>query len=170
MSDNLEIERKFLVVAEGWKNTASAKKIAQGYISHDKEKSSVVRVRQKGDKCFLTIKADKGELTRLEFEYEIPHADCAAMLEQLCGDAIEKTRYTVDVGGLTWEIDEFHGANDGLIMAEVELDHPDQPFEKPDWAGPEVSHDDRFFNSYISEHPFSTWGVTQDDLVQEASS
>ncbi len=91
------------------------------------------------------------------------------MLDQLCGDAIEKTRYTIDVGGNTWEIDEFHGANAGLIMAEIELESADQEFEKPDWAGPEVSHDTRFFNSYISDHPFSTWGVSQDDLVKEFS-
>ncbi|MDV7339716.1 CYTH domain-containing protein [Terasakiella sp. A23] len=169
MSNQMEIERKFLVVGDGWKNEASAKKIAQGYISNDKEKSAVVRVRQKGDKCFLTIKADRGDITRLEFEYEIPHADCAMMLDQLCGDAIEKTRYTIDVAGNTWEIDEFHGANAGLIMAEIELESADQAFEKPDWAGPEVSHDNRFFNSYISEHPFSTWGVSLEDLVKEFS-
>lgn len=165
MSDHMEIERKFLVVGEGWKNPQKAKKISQGYISKDDAK--VVRVRQKGDKYFLTIKADRGEISRLEFEYEIPAEDCNIMLEQLCGDAISKTRYTVDVGQHTWEIDEFHGANEGLIMAEIELASPDQPFEKPDWAGPEVSHDKRFFNSYISEHPFSTWGVTQQDLIRE---
>jgi len=167
MTDHMEIERKFLVVGDGWKNPTSAKKIAQGYISNDKEKSAVVRVRQKGDKCFLTIKADRGDITRLEFEYEIPQEDCDMMLDQLCGDAIEKTRYTVDIGEHTWEIDEFHGVNDGLIMAEVELASADQAFVKPDWAGPEVSHDKRFFNSYISEHPFSTWGVTQEELIKE---
>lgn len=170
MTDFLEIERKFLVVGSGWKNMASAKKIAQGYISNDKINSSVVRVRQKGDKCFLTIKADRGDITRLEFEYEIPKEDCDLMLDQLCGDAIEKTRYTLDVNGKTWEIDEFHGVNDGLVMAEIELSSPDETFTKPDWAGPEVSHDGRFFNSYISEHPFSSWGISFDKLVKEVSS
>ncbi|WP_051609552.1 CYTH domain-containing protein [Terasakiella pusilla] len=169
MNNQVEIERKFLVIADGWKNEQTAQKIAQGYISNDKENSSVVRVRTKGEKSFLTIKADRGQIERLEFEYEIPNEDCTLMLEQLCGDAIQKTRYKVEFAGNTWEIDEFHGVNDGLIMAEIELDSPDQPFEKPDWAGPEVSHDSRFFNSYISEHPFSGWGVTQDELVKEFS-
>lgn len=165
MSDHMEIERKFLVIAPGWKNPSKGKRIAQGYISNSDGK--VVRVRQKGEKYFLTIKADRGEISRLEFEYEIPQDDCEIMLEQLCGDAISKTRYTVDLGEHTWEIDEFHGVNEGLIMAEVELTHAEQAFVKPDWAGPEVSHDSRFFNSYISEHPFSTWGVSQADLIKE---
>ncbi len=167
MSNQLEIERKFLVRGDEWKKSAEAKKIAQGYICNNKENSSVVRVRQKGEKCFLTIKADQGGITRLEFEYEIPARDCAMMLEQLCGDVIEKTRYTLETEGNVWEIDEFHGASDGLVMAEIELESADQPFTKPNWAGPEVSHDTRFFNSYISEHPFTTWGVTQDELIKE---
>ncbi|WP_417832044.1 CYTH domain-containing protein [Terasakiella sp.] len=165
MSNMMEIERKFLVTGNGWKNEARAKKISQGYISKDNQ--CVVRVRSKGNKSFLTIKADRGDIQRLEFEYEIPHEDCAMMLDQLCGDAISKTRYTFDYAGNTWEIDEFHGVNDGLIMAEIELDTPDQVFEKPDWVGPEVSADERFFNSYIAEHPFSTWGVNFGDLVSE---
>jgi len=166
MTDNLEIERKFLVVGPGWKDAARAKKIAQGYIMNDK--ACVVRVRQKGDKSFLTIKVDQCEaLTRLEFEYEIPTKDCAVMLKTICGDAIEKTRYLVDVGQHTWEVDEFHGANEGLIMAEVELENADQAFEKPSWAGPEVSHDNRFFNAYIAENPFSGWGISQADLIKE---
>lgn len=168
MSNNLEIERKFLVIADGWKNDMRAKKIAQGYIMNDK--SVVVRVRQKGDKSFLTIKADQGAaLTRLEFEYEIPNEDCDHMLKALCGDAIQKTRYLVDVGQHTWEIDEFHGVNAGLIMAEVELETVDQPFEKPDWAGPEVSHDNRFFNAYIADNPFTSWGISQEELIKEFS-
>lgn len=165
MTDHMEIERKFLVTGTGWKDETRAKKISQGYIS--KTDGKVVRIRQKGDKCFLTIKADRGQISRLEFEYEVPKEDCDLMLDQLCGDAISKTRYTIDVGNHTWEIDEFHGVNEGLVMAEIELEHADQPFEKPDWAGPEVSHDARFFNSYISEHPFSTWGISQDDLIKE---
>jgi adenylate cyclase len=167
MTDCMEIERKFLVVGDGWKNEASAKKIAQGYISNDKEHATVVRVRQKGDKCFLTLKADRGGITRLEFEYEIPKTDCDLMLRELCGAPIEKTRYTVNIGGKTWEIDEFHGVNDGLVVAEIELNSENEPFEKPDWAGPEVSHDHRFFNSYISEHPFDSWDITPQDLLKQ---
>ncbi|SCA55806.1 Adenylate cyclase [Candidatus Terasakiella magnetica] len=165
MSNQLEIERKFLVIGSGWKDGADCKKISQGYIS--KDESVVVRVRTKGPKSFLTIKADRGGISRLEFEYEIPNEDCEKMLAELCGDAIEKTRYTLEAAGNTWEIDEFHGVNDGLVMAEIELESPDQSFEKPDWAGPEVSHDNRFFNSYISEHPFSSWGVSFEALVKE---
>ncbi|WP_135080703.1 CYTH domain-containing protein [Terasakiella sp. SH-1] len=165
MSNQLEIERKFLVTGSGWKDGANAKKISQGYIS--KDESLVVRVRTKGEKSFLTIKADRGEISRLEFEYEIPNEDCEKMLAELCGDAISKTRYTLDVAGNTWEVDEFHGVNDGLVMAEIELSSPDQAFDKPEWAGPEVSHDKRFFNSYISEHPFSSWGVSFEELVKE---
>ncbi len=165
MTSQMEIERKFLVTGTGWKEQAQARKISQGYISKDDH--AVVRVRSKGNKNFLTIKADRGEIQRLEFEYEIPAQDCQMMLEQLCGDVISKTRYTLEFADNTWEIDEFHGTNEGLIMAEIELNDPDQSFTKPDWAGPEVSFDIRFFNSYISEHPFSSWGVTFDELIAE---
>jgi len=165
MSNMMEIERKFLVVGDGWKNEATGKKISQGYISKNDE--SVVRVRQKGEKYFLTIKANRGDISRLEFEYEIPKEDCEMMLEQMCGDPISKTRYTADINGKTWEIDEFHGVNEGLIMAEIELDNADEEFVKPYWAGPEVSFDIRFFNSYISEHPFSSWGVSFEELSKE---
>lgn len=166
MTNQMEIERKFLVTGTGWKDGAKAQKISQGYISKDEK--TVVRVRTKGEKSFLTIKADRGEISRLEFEYEIPNEDCEKMLAELCGDAISKTRYKVEFAGKIWEVDEFHGVNDGLIMAEIELNAVDEAFEKPDWAGPEVSDDPRFFNANISENPFSTWGVTFEKLVQEA--
>jgi len=165
MSNMMEIERKFLVTGDGWKDDKRAKVISQGYVC--KNGHGVVRVRRKGDKSFLTIKADRGDIQRLEFEYEIPHEDCEMMLEQLCGNVISKTRYTFVHGGKTWEIDEFHGVNQGLIMAEIELDSADEAFDKPDWVGPEVSADERFFNSYISENPFTSWGVGFDDLVRE---
>jgi len=162
MAQMLEIERKFLVTADGWQ-TGTAQKIAQGYISH--QQGSVVRVRQKGDKAFLTIKADQGGISRLEFEYEIPVPDCTTLLETLCGDPISKTRYSFEVDGMMWEVDHFHGVNDGLILAEIELTHPDQSFTKPHWLGPEVSTDPRFFNAYIADHPFQTWGISYADLV-----
>lgn len=166
MTDYLEIERKFLVLSTSWKSHARAQKISQGYIINDKK--IVVRTRQKGEASYLTIKADQGDaLTRLEFEYEIPNADCAQMLKLLCGDVLEKTRYLVDIGSHTWEIDEFHGDNAGLIMAEIELESVDQAFEKPDWVGPEVSHDPRFFNAYLAKKPFSSWRTTQAQLITE---
>lgn len=167
MSTTLEIERKFLVRHRDWKTGLKGKAIAQGYIINDKSKGVVVRVRTKGDKSFLTIKAEHAENVRLEYEYEIPRAHCQSMLQNLCGAPIEKTRYEIDFGGLTWEVDEFHGVNEGLVMAEIELSSVDQVFVMPDWIGPEVSDDKRFFNSYISENPFSTWGVSPDELFME---
>lgn len=167
MGQTVEIERKFLISGQGWQQ-GKRQEIAQGYISQQNDR--VVRVRQKGDKAFLTIKADQGGISRLEFEYEIPVADCATMLNSLCGDPISKTRYTFDFAGMTWEVDQFHGVNDGLILAEIELNHPDQAFEKPDWLGPEVSTDPRFFNAYIADNPFSTWGVTYASLLASSTS
>ena len=168
MVANLEIERKFLVVGDDWRKGAKATPIAQGYIHKSKE--LVLRARTKGDKGFLTIKADQGGISRLEFEYQIPSEDVTAMFESLCADPpLEKTRWVVEVDGMTWEIDEFHGVNDGLIMAEIELDSADQEFQRPAWAGPEVSDDSRFFNAYIAENPFSTWGVSQAQLIAEKS-
>lgn len=163
---NIEIERKFLVVGEDWKTNAKALRIAQGYLVNDKEMT--VRTRQKGDKAFLTIKAGSKGIGRLEFEYEIPVSDAHEMLEKLCAcPPIDKTRYEVVVDGMIWEVDEFHGANNGLIMAEIELESADQAFEKPSWAGPEVSEDERFFNAYLSEKPFTSWGISQQQLIAE---
>ncbi|MCW9035268.1 MAG: CYTH domain-containing protein [Rhodospirillales bacterium] len=166
MATNLEIERKFLVIGESWKAGAKAVPISQGYLY--KGKDMVLRARTKGDKGILTIKADKGGISRLEFEYEIPVDDVKAMFSELCADPpLEKTRHIVKVGGMTWEIDEFHGVNQGLVMAEIELENADQSFDMPEWAGPEVSDDNRFFNAYLSEKPFSTWGITQAELIAE---
>ncbi len=166
MAANIEIERKFLVQGDGWKEGAQAKAISQGYLYQGND--FVLRARTKGDKGFLTIKADKGGITRQEFEYEIPVEDVKEMHRDICPKApLEKTRYLVDVGGMTWEVDEFHGVNEGLVIAEIELETADQAFEMPVWAGPEVSDDNRFFNAYLYETPFSTWGVTQEELITE---
>ena len=165
MAPNVEIERKFLVRETGFLTGLTGKSIRQGYIA--RAGTTLVRVRQKGDAGFLTIKADKGGLERHEFEYEIPAGDAAAMLKLLSlRPAIEKTRYEVEVDGLIWEVDVFEGANTGLLIAEVELDRPDQPFTRPDWAGPEVTGDPRFFNAYLSEKPFRQWGVDYKSLLK----
>jgi len=151
----LEIERKFLVQRDKWQPNDSGKKIKQGYLLADAERT--VRVRLAGAHAFLTIKGKSVGISRTELEYEIPIAD-AEILFQLCVDTyIEKTRYYERHGELTWEIDVFEGQNKGLVMAEVELKSEDQPVELPEWAGEEVSGDYRYFNGWLSKHPFSSW-------------
>lgn len=165
MSDTVEIEKKFLVTGDGFKEGADRKVIRQGYIAADKRMN--VRVRQKGDKCFLTIKAQRDETSRHEFEYEIPCAHAETMLKQVCEKPpIEKVRYTVDYAGETWEVDVFEGANAGLTVAEIELESADEPFDKPDWIGREVSSEPRYLNARLIEEPFNTWGVSYGDLLE----
>ena len=152
-----EIERKFLVKG-GFKEAAfDALRITQGYLSTAPGRS--VRVRLKGDKGFLTIKGPSrdGGLSRFEWEKEIG-ADEARELLALCEPGlIDKTRWLVKAGLHTFEVDEFHGDNEGLIMAEVELSAPDEPYEKPDWLGPEVTGDRRYYNSYLTKNPYKIW-------------
>ena len=152
-----EIERKFLVKG-GFKEAAfDALRITQGYLSTAPGRS--VRVRLKGDKGFLTIKGPSrdGGLSRFEWEKEIG-ADEARELLALCEPGlIDKTRWLVKAGTHTFEVDEFHGDNEGLIMAEVELSTPDEPYEKPDWLGQEVTGDRRYYNSYLSKNPYKIW-------------
>jgi CYTH domain-containing protein len=152
----LEIERKFLVKGDSWRILAKGTTYRQGYLNSVKERT--VRIRTVGDKAFLTIKGLTVGATRTEYEYEIPMADCNAMLDALAErPLIEKKRYKVDFGGLTWEIDEFFGENAGLIVAEVELKSEDQTFKKPDWIGDEVTGDPRYFNANLIKHPYSKW-------------
>jgi len=168
-SPNVEIERKFLVRDTTFLTGVQGKSIRQGYIA--RAGTTLVRVRQKGEKGFLTIKAEKSGLERHEFEYEIPADEAQEMLRLLSlKPAIEKSRYEVEVAGLTWEVDLFEGANAGLVIAEVELDTADQPFTLPDWAGPEVTGDPRFFNAYLSEKPFRQWGVDYGALLEREKS
>ncbi len=151
-----EIERKFLVQkAPAWTSLPGTK-YRQGYLNTTKER--IVRVRTIGDQGYLTVKGLTVGATRLEFEYEIPVADADAMLDDLCErPLIEKRRYKVEYDDLVWEIDEFFGENDGLIVAEVELEREDQRFEKPPWIGEEVTGDPRYFNSNLVQHPYSEW-------------
>ncbi|MCG5030779.1 CYTH domain-containing protein [Mesosutterella sp. OilRF-GAM-744-9] len=151
-----EIERKFLVVGGEWKKLAQGTAYRQGYLNSQKERT--VRIRTIGDKAFLTVKGPTVGVTRLEFEYEIPYADCVTMLEQLAEKPIiEKNRYKIPQGPYTWEIDEFLGVNKGLVVAEIELPSEDAPFDKPAWIGREVSGDPRYFNSNLVKHPFTSW-------------
>lgn len=151
-----EIERKFLVKGDVWRSLAEGTKYRQGYLSSAKER--VVRVRTINDKGFLTIKGITVGATRSEFEYEIPLEDTDFMLDQLCEQyLIEKNRYKIKLDDLIWEVDEFFGRNDGLIVAEVELTSEDQEFEKPDWIGKEVTADPRYYNSNLVKDPFTEW-------------
>lgn len=151
----IEIERKFLVNDDSWKDQADEGLICrQGYMVSDQDKT--VRVRIKGDQAFLTIKGATHGLSRSEYEYEIPAKDAESMF-LLCGDVIEKTRYLVEHEGMTWEVDVFEGANAGLIMAEIELESEDQTFAMPTWAGKDVSGDKRYYNGCLARDPFSAW-------------
>lgn len=153
-----EIERKFLVKNKHFKKASHGHyKIMQGYLNADPRRS--VRIRIKEEKGFITVKgkSSKEGTTRFEWEKEIPLKEAEAMLD-LCEPAlIEKTRYEVEIGEHTFEIDEFFGKNQGLTMAEIELESEDQIFQKPDWLGEEVTGDKNYYNAYLSKHPFSTW-------------
>ncbi|MCK6560084.1 CYTH domain-containing protein [candidate division KSB1 bacterium] len=151
-----EVERKFLVKGLEWKRLAEGVAYRQGYLSTVKERT--VRVRTVGDKGYLTIKGLTVGVTRSEFEYEIPVADANALLDDLCErPLIEKNRYKVAHAGLTWEIDEFFGENNGLVVAEVELQDAQQKIELPAWIGEEVSGDPRYFNANLIKHPYTKW-------------
>ena len=150
----VEIERKFLVQGNDWK-TDNGVRISQGYLNRDRERT--VRVRIAGKRAFLTIKGISTGATRTEFEYEIPVHDAEQLLKICDGPLIEKTRHEVACAGMTWEVDEFHGANEGLVVAEIELETARQTFVKPPWVGPEVTADARYFNSNLAMRPYSSW-------------
>jgi adenylate cyclase len=155
--ENLEIERKFLVRNDGWREAVrESAYFRQGYLSNEVQCS--VRVRIAGERAWLNLKSVTIGAQRHEFEYEIPVRDAHQMLDVLTvKPVIEKTRYFVDVGSHTWEIDVFEGDNAGLVVAEIELDSPDEPFEKPDWVGEEVTYDPRYYNTSLSSNPYRNW-------------
>ncbi|MDA0740292.1 MAG: CYTH domain-containing protein [Bacteroidetes bacterium] len=151
-----EIERKFLVSTNNWKDDVSSTHVfRQGYLSYDSERT--VRVRATEVSGFLTIKGITTGLTRDEFEYEIPLADALALLQLCERPAIEKKRYLVPHGAQIWEIDVFEGVNTGLVVAEIELQSEDEAFEKPTWLGKEVSGQRKYSNSALSLLPFKDW-------------
>lgn len=151
----LEIERKFLVKGDYKAHESGSVHIVQGYLNLDKART--VRVRMKGDKGFITVKGATNGVSRFEWEKEIPAQDAAGLLT-LCTSVIDKTRHLVPMpDGHLFEVDEFHGDNDGLVMAEVELGSEDEVFERPDWLGEEVSHDHRYYNSQLAINPFKNW-------------
>jgi len=150
----IEIERKFLVRGEEWRQPLPTR-ICQGYLNRDKGRT--VRVRISNDKAYLTVKGPTRGATKLEFEYEIPLSDAEQLLALCDGPILEKNRHVLVHAGLTWEVDEFLGANAGLVVAEVELEKEDQLFERPKWVGVEVTEDARYFNSNLASKPYCTW-------------
>lgn len=150
----VEIERKFLVTGTGWKTTSPVL-YSQGYLNRDRGRT--VRVRIAGETGFLTIKGPTNGIARAEFEYEIPLNDAIEMLTLCDGPIVAKYRHKIPFGGLLWEVDEFLGKNQGLVVAEVELSSETQSFARPEWLGPEVSDDVRYFNSQLSVKPFQSW-------------
>lgn len=150
-----EIERKFLVKGDGWRPGAPGVLQRQGYLAVTER--GVVRVRLEGGRALLNVKGPQQGLTRDEFEYEIPLDDAEAMLARLCGLVIEKTRHFREFAGFTWEVDVFHGANAGLVTAEVELPDESAAVPLPPWVGEDVSHDVRYRVAWLAQHPFTTW-------------
>jgi adenylate cyclase len=151
----LEIERKFLVKSDTWKGQGPGVRYRQGYLSIGPQ--SVVRVRTMGERAALTIKGAVVGTARPEFEYEIPVEDAEQLLLLCEVPLIEKTRTKIEHEGLVWEVDEFHGANAGLVVAECELESEDQEIAKPDWVGEEVTSEIRYYNASLVKRPFNTW-------------
>lgn len=154
---SVEIERKFLVANDAWRSdVVSQAHILQGYLVSRAE--ITVRVRVKDDAAYLTIKGATSGISRSEYEYRIPVEDAQSMLRDLAtSNPIDKTRYRVRSGHHTWDLDLFAGENEGLVMAEVELDSEQEAFELPAWAGDEVSGDPRYYNAYLAQHPYQHW-------------
>ena len=156
-----EIERKFLLKNEDWRGLAEGRYYCQGYIPTQGKQT--VRVRIVGEQGYLTLKGPAQGISRSEFEYEIPAADAQAILDELCQHpVIEKYRYRIASGDVVWEVDEFLGANQGLLLAEVELSHAEQTVELPTWIGQEVTGDARYYNSNLVSNPFKNWGRHKD--------
>ena len=161
---HLEIERKFRLRDDRWRQAVKAiraERMVQGYLNRDPQRS--VRVRLAGDRAWLTIKGMSEGASRREFEYSIPAAEADAMLALCEGPLIDKRRYRLPLesDSRVWEIDEFLGDNAGLVVAELELRHEDEPFPRPDWLGEEVTGDPKYYNSSLSQRPFTRWHETE---------
>jgi adenylate cyclase len=153
----VEIERKFLTRNENWRGDIERSlPMRQGYLHRADD--SAIRVRISGDHAHINIKKTEDGIQRLEYEYEIPVQDAVEMLDRVAiQQQIDKTRHEIRVGDHLWEVDEFHGDNEGLVVAEIELTHADEPFDRPEWIGKEVSQDRRYFNSNLIIHPYNSW-------------
>lgn len=153
----IEIERKFLVDQGKWAHIAKpiGKLYRQGYILNEEKRT--VRIRVTDDAAYITLKGASTRISRSEYEYMIPVNEGNEILNDFATSLIEKTRYEVNYAGKLWEVDVFSGDNQGLVIAEIELTHEDEAFEKPDWLGQEVSSDHRYANSSLSVHAFKNW-------------
>ncbi len=155
-----EIERKFLLTGDGWRELGVGRLYRQGYMVSDGKRT--VRVRTKGESGWLTIKGPSDNGVRREYEYEIPLTDALYMLKNLCRQPlIEKRRYKVEIPPFTWEIDEFFGENEGLLLAEVELESRNQPITLPEWIGRDVTHEGRYYNAHLVSYPYSAWSEAE---------
>ncbi|TXK65856.1 CYTH domain-containing protein [Alkalisalibacterium limincola] len=163
----IEIERKFLVLGDAWREASSqVVRMAQGYLNDAEAVDSgrqraSVRVRIAGAQAFLNIKSRERGHTRQEFEYEVPLVDARALLALCVGGLVDKRRHHVAVGAHRWEVDEFLGENDGLVVAEIELDHAEEDFERPAWLGREVTDDVRYYNLALASRPYSAWSAAE---------
>jgi adenylate cyclase len=153
----VEIERKFLVRSDSWRAQAESRQLLrQGYLTAGSRCS--IRARVADDRAWLNIKAKRSGMTRVEFEYSIPRADADQILDELCeGPLVEKYRHHIPMGRLLWEVDEFLGANAGLIVAEIELPSESTEFARPQWLGEEVTNDERYYNFNLAQRPFREW-------------
>jgi adenylate cyclase len=155
-----EIERKFLLKSDAWRSQSVGKLYRQGYVF--KSTDVTVRIRIVETQGYITLKGKAEQYARPEFEYEIPVDDAQVMLELWCHPRIvEKIRYQVPFGNLVWEVDEFQGFNQGLVLAEVELASNSQAFELPDWIGQEVSDQARYYNSSLAVYPYTQWMIEE---------
>lgn len=153
----IEIERKFLLANNDWREKVTlSHRIRQGYMG-EIDKASV-RIRVQDEKANINIKSATLSMRRMEYEYDIPLDEALEMLDQLCKQPqVDKTRFIVEQGKFKWEIDEFYGDNEGLIVAEIELSDENEVFEKPSWVGEEVTEDPRYYNVNLIKHPFNKW-------------
>lgn len=153
----LEIEHKYLVKPEAWAEVAPLRSVAlkQAYLSTDPEKT--IRVRTMNGSAYITIKGKSRGAVRAEYEYEIPLADAQELIRHFGSMPVEKTRHYVEFEGKTWEVDEFEGSNEGLLIAEIELSSEEEAYALPGWAGADVTHDQRYANSNLSIKPFKSW-------------
>ena len=151
----VEIERRFRVNGDAWRGLAEGVRYRQGYLSVEKERT--VRVRVVGDQAWLTLKGQISDISRHEFEYTIPVAEAQTIMDAMCPMVVDKLRYRIEMGGFVWEVDEFFGENEGLVVAEVELGSEDEAFERPDFLGKEVTGDRRYYNSSLRIRPYSQW-------------
>lgn len=153
----VEIERKFLVIKDKWELQAGKQGTLyrQAYVFTSPEK--VLRVRLEGEQAKLTLKAAVSDRTRLEYEYDIPREEAEEMMDKLCDTEVRKIRYKINFEGKLWEIDVFEGDNEGLIVAEIELESEEEDFEYPAWLGTEVTEDQRYYNAALAKLPFNQW-------------